>query len=223
MLCKQSNIILPSFWRFFFLKLKLISFSAPLRSFHTGLRPMGTAASLSLPVSIMRARQMLSVSLAGNIMCLAYWSLKNYREKGMWVLDATVLIADFWTLEQSWIITHTNRISGIGRDLYHVICIGCLYSTWGELVPWGRLAEAARSYLVRKAKQRGVFSASCLPRALVLCPELQGQCFFPLEFIACSPVLKQDKELFFKNSDRSGSFKDNNYFSLLSEGIDWQI
>lgn len=70
---------------------------------------MGTAASLSMQVSIMYARQILSGSLAGNLMCLAYWSLKSYRENNVRALDATVLIADIWTLELPCVIVHAHK------------------------------------------------------------------------------------------------------------------
>lgn len=70
---------------------------------------MGAAASHSLQVSIMCARQMLSVSLAGNLMCLAYWSLKSYRENDVGALNATVLIADFWILELPCVIMHAHK------------------------------------------------------------------------------------------------------------------
>lgn len=57
----------------------------------------------------MCARQILSVSLVGNLICLAYWSLKSYRENNVRALDATVLIADFWTLELPCVIVHAHK------------------------------------------------------------------------------------------------------------------
>lgn len=141
MLCEQSIIILPSFCRIF--KAQINQALSPSEIKILLHRDEASPACL---LSVCQANAS-SASLTAS--CgFSYQSLKSFRRLDLKALDAEVLIADFWT--QTTTVSRVWALCAVPGENQ------CLER---------RSAAAAWSELVRKAKERDVFTASCLSRA----------------------------------------------------------